>query len=344
MRVLTLTNAYPDDRSIADSLRGVFIKSEVEDLREMNVQIDLVVKNTANLLGYVPFAVKSICRILFGKHDLIHAHFVPNSALIPALLKRKPLLVTFLGSDANKFPWQNRINFLLTRFVIHRSDRIISLSDAMKRLLVQRLGASPSAVHVVHCSGVDTALFKPISKMHARKQTGLTSSRHVVLFVGNLVAEKGIPSILTVARQIPDVQFAFIGPGHLSAPLENCLVLKEKRHEEMPLWMSAADLLVLPSELEGTPNVILEALACGTPVIASNVGGCPEAVRDGETGVIIPEGDTHALADAIRMLLRNKDLRRKMGRAGRLDMIRRYEHMKMVKRLVRVYKAILVDK
>jgi glycosyltransferase involved in cell wall biosynthesis len=337
VRVLSIASFYPG----GESTRGVFIRDEVQGLEKLCVEVDLVAKTTLSPLGYVPFVVESIYKLLFRKYDLIHAFYVPHSALIPAILKKKPLIVTFLGTDANRFPWQSRANFHLTKYVISRADRIVALSGEMKKTLVHRMNVDPVKIHVIHCSGVDTGLFKPVSKWYARNLAKLTTSKHVVLFVGRLCAQKGIPYILSAAQRMPDVLFVFIGRGQLKTNLKNCLMLKEKRHEDLPVWMCAADVLVLPSETEGTPSVILESLACGTPVIASDVGGCPEAVRDGRTGFIVPVGDTDALADRIRYLLDNTELRLDMGKLGREDMHERYEHMEVVGRLRQVFEELL---
>ena len=105
--------------------------------------------------------------------------------------------------------------------------------------------------------------------------------------------------------------------------------------------MCAADVLVLPSETRWTPSVILGSLACGMPVVASDVGGCLEAVRDGRTGFIIPVGDTDALADRIKCLLDDTELRLGMGKLGMEDMLDSYEHMKMVARLRQVFEEFL---
>ena len=339
MRVLSIASFYPG----GESTRGVFIKDEVEGLEKLCVEVDLVAKTTLSPLGYVPFVVESIYKLLFRKYDLIHAHYVPHSALIPAILKRKPLIVTFHGTDANRFPWQSRANFLLTRFVVNRSDKVVAVSEDIKNTLIDRMNVDPLKIQVIHCSGVNTELFKPIPKQHALKLTKLAASKHVVLFVGMLRALKGIPYVLSAAQRMPDVLFVFIGRGQLKTNLKNCLIFEEKRHEDLPVWMCAADVLVLPSESEGTPSVVLEALACGRPVIVSDVGGCPEAVRNGRTGYVIPVGDVDALADRIKYLLDNERVRLDMGKAGREDMLERYDHMKMVKMLRRLYEATVVE-
>lgn len=337
MRVLFITNMYPASQGNA-LVYGIFVKDEVEGLKKIGVQVDLVAKNSFNPLAYIPFVTQSIYKLLFRKYDIIHAHYIPHSALIPAILKTKPLIVTLHGDDVRTYPWKNKVNLLLTRFVVNRSDRIISPSKEMKKMLVDRLNVDPLKIHVLH-HGADTELFKPFSKEYARKLTRLPASKYVVLFVGRLVKEKGIPYVLRVAHRLPGVLFVFIGRGQLKTNLKNCLILREKKHEDLPVWMSAADVLVLPSESEGLPSVIIESLGCGTPVIVSDVGGCPEVVRDGRTGYVIPVGDVDALADRIEYLLDNAEMRLDMGKVGREDMLERYSARVAVKALKQIYET-----
>jgi teichuronic acid biosynthesis glycosyltransferase TuaC len=337
MRVLSIASFYPGVKSN----RGIFIRDEIRGLQTLGVEVRLVAKTSTSPLAYFSFIIHSVFEVLLGKHDLIHAHYVPHSALIPAILKRRPLIVTFHGTDANIFPWQSRLHFMLTQFVVKRCDKIVALSSHIKNTLVDRMNLNPRKIEVIHCSGVDTELFKPMSKRLALKLTKLTAFGGVVLFVAKLRAQKGIPYVLSVAQRMPTVLFVFIGEGQLKTTLRNCMILRETAHENLPIWMNAADILVLPSESEGTPSVILEALACGTPVIASRVGGCPEAVRNGITGFLVPIGDTDALAHRIKYLLANKEERLEMGKRGRKDMLERYEHMKLVKELAQVYAALI---
>jgi glycosyltransferase involved in cell wall biosynthesis len=139
---------------------------------------------------------------------------------------------------------------------------------------------------------------------------------------------------------MPETLFVMVGDGDVKTNLKNCIFIGERRHEEIPLWMSAADILILPSYSEGLPNVVMEALSCGTPAIVTDVGGCPEVVRD-ETGFVVPVGDVEALMDRIKYLLENKDLREKMGKLGRKGMIERYERGKVIGKLKEVYEYLM---
>lgn len=328
---------YPKEGSYS----GIFIKHQVETIEKIGIQVTKAVKTTRNPSGYFPFIFQSIYKLLFCDYDIIHAHYVPHSAFIPAMLKRikkKPLIVTFHGTDARIFPFKNRINRMLTMFVVNRSDKVIARSEEMKEVL-EKLGVLNKKIVVIG-AGVDTNLFRPINKNKAREDLELPVDKHIILYVGRLHEMKGVKLIYECAERMPDVLFIMVGDGAVKSDLENCLFVGEKKHEEIPLWMSAADILVLPSYSEGLPNVVMEALSCSTPAIVTDVGGCSEVVKDGETGFIVPVGDVEALRERMKYLLENEDLREKMGKLGREDMIERYEQEKVIGKLKEVYESL----
>jgi len=337
MRVLLISNMYPKEGSYS----GIFIKHQVETIEKLGIDVIKAVKRTRNPSGYFPFIFQSIYKLLFCDYDIIHAHYVPHSALIPAMLKwikKKPLIVTFHGDDARIFPFKNRINRMLTMFVVNRSDKVIARSEEMKEVL-EKLGVANKKI-VVLGAGVDTNLFHTINKNKAREDLELPKTKYIILFVGRLHKLKGVELIYECARNMPETLFVMVGDGDVKTDLKNCIFVGERRHEEIPLWMSAADILVLPSYSEGLPNVVMEALSCGTPAIVTDVGGCPEVVRDGETGFVVPVGDVEALMDRIKYLIENEDLREKIGKLGRGDMIERYERGEVIGKLKEVYESL----
>ena len=334
MKVLLISNMYPKKGSYS----GIFIKHQVETIEKLGMEVIKAVKTTRNPLGYFPFIFQSIYKILFSDYDIIHAHYVPHSALIPAMLKwikKKPLIVTFHGDDARIFPFKNRINRMLTMFVVNRSDKIIAVSNEMKGIL-ESLGVQSHRIAVIYM-GVATRVFHPIGKNKTRKDLELPVDKYILLYVGRLHEIKGIRHIYECAEHMPNVLFVMVGDGVLRTDVKNCIFVGEKKHEEIPLWMSASDILVLPSYSEGLPTVVMEALSCGTPAIVTDVGGCPEVVRDGETGFVVPVGDVNALMNKVKYLLENEGLRKKMGELGREDMLERYERKKVISKLKDIY-------
>lgn len=133
---------------------------------------------------------------------------------------------------------------------------------------------------------------------------GLDAKRRPVLYVGNLTPVKGPTILARAAALLSEADVIFVGSGTEKINAGRCVGARP--HDELPLWMNACDVLCLPSLNEGLPNVVLEAMACGLPVVASCVGGVPEVVREGVNGLLVPPSDISALADTLRRALATK--------------------------------------
>jgi len=315
---------------------GIFVKRQVEQLEKDGVKIMKVVRTGKTHFAYLPFFSKSVFYLLFRTYDLVHGHYGFHSALFPAVIKRKPLVVTFHGSDALKEPLRHKVYRNLQKFVISRCDNIIAVSNEIKNVLTSNLGADPNEISIISC-GVDTSVFLPLEKMDVRRKLGIAENAKIVLFVGSLSYGKGVDVIFECARRMPDVLFILVGDGSLKTDIGNCKFPGACPHEEMPKWMNAADIFVLPSRSEGTPVVILEALSCGIPVIASRIGGCPDVIKDGQTGYLIPVNHVDMLQRKVRDLLNDDVGRNLMGKQGRKDMIEKFDIKKIAQRIKQIY-------
>jgi teichuronic acid biosynthesis glycosyltransferase TuaC len=170
-----------------------------------------------------------------------------------------------------------------------------------------RLGMSDSRITVLR-NGVDLQLFHPPQDREALRQT-MRLTRKTLLFVGNLVPEKGIDLCIRALALLPETDLIIIGRGPQQKPLEalaselrlssHVKFLGPLNQEQLPDYYGAADALVLASGREGWPNVILESLACGTPVAATHVGGVPEIIAAQEAGIVIAAASPGMLADGI---------------------------------------------
>jgi glycosyltransferase involved in cell wall biosynthesis len=192
------------------------------------------------------------------------------------------------------------------------ADAVIAVSGQLADR-ARALGAAPSRVHIVH-NGVDDRLFNPGCREPARRSLGIEPAEPLILFVGNLVPVKGvdilIDSMASLRRTNIRVRCAIVGDGPLRRRLQDqaarlglaeCMRFVGVRPlEELPAWYRSADLVVLPSRSEGIPNVLLEAAACGTRFIASDVGGIPEIAHP---SALVPAGDAGSLAGRIRAAL-----------------------------------------
>ena len=176
-----------------------------------------------------------------------------------------------------------------------------------------------SVIHVP-CAGVSRQLFAPRDQHEARRRVGLSEISRLVVFAGRLVPIKAVDVLLRAwelllesGQVTPTDRLAIIGDGPLRADLERAAgrgrlrgtvqLVGELSQEEVAHWFSAASALCLPSRNEGTPNVVVEALASGRPVVASNVGGIPELVRDGANGVLVKPLDPNSLAAGLARAL-----------------------------------------
>ena len=170
----------------------------------------------------------------------------------------------------------------------------------------------PAAAPAVIYNGVDLERFAPADRGQARAHLGLEAHRRIVLYVGRLVPGKGLATLIDafagVRRERPDARLVLLGDGPLRRDVETRVAAAglsdavrltgEQPHADVPSWINAADVVVLPSESEGFPNVVREALACGRPVVATPVGDVPSIVGP-ESGALVPVGDAGALAHAL---------------------------------------------
>lgn len=247
--------------------------------------------------------------------DIIDAHYVYPDGFAAVLLGRifrKPVVVTARGSDINVFAGLPIIRRLLF-YTLERVDGVIAVSEALKKRIVG-LGIPENKIAVVP-NGVDPTKFYPIAKTLARENLGLPNDRKLLLSVGGLEPVKGFDHLIRAIRilidefQLTDVLLLIVGDGALHQQLlrmiSACSVDAHVRligavpHEQLRLWYSAADLFCLASRSEGWPNVVVESLACGTPVVATAVGGIPEIISSESVGCLVNSGDRQ-IAEIIR--------------------------------------------
>nr|HEX4312925.1 glycosyltransferase family 4 protein [Kofleriaceae bacterium] len=234
------------------------------------------------------------------------------AAVIAAKLLRVPCVVKLHGSDVNviaKLPGPRA----LTSWALPRAARVVAVSRALGDEVVA-LGVARENVRIV-MNGVDADLFHPRDRAAARRELGLPADAPIALYVGNLKEEKGVLDLAAawpaVARDVPGAQLAMVGGGPMREHVEQRLagapgatLHGPKPLPEVPTWMAACDVLVLPSHVEGTPNVVLEALASGRRVVGSAVGGVPDLLTRPELGALVPANAPDALAAALATALR----------------------------------------
>lgn len=269
-------------------------------------------------LSLIPFVASLRRRFSF---EVIDAHFAyPDgmAATLLARLFRRPVVVTLRGSIVRLAGY--RLHRPQLRWVLRHADRVVSVSDALRRV-AGGIIHDTDRIRVIP-NGVDASVFAPMERAEARRLCGLPAEGPILVTVAGIYKGKGqldvIESLPALARAYPGLLYVMVGSAR---PGESYLRRLEERvrqlglgphvrllvgtrpHTELVRWFSAADVSVLATRSEGWPNVLLESLACGTPVVASDVGGVPEIVRDGRDGILFPATDTAALTEALRRAL-----------------------------------------
>jgi glycosyltransferase involved in cell wall biosynthesis len=246
------------------------------------------------------------------RFDAIDAHFVyPEglAAVLHGLVFRVPVLITLRGMLPLLVRYRLRRPQL--RFALRRAARVIAVSGSLKQDAVAE-GIEPARVRVIE-NGIDPGLFHPVDRVEARRSLGLPEGGPLLVSVGTLAPRKGFHLVMEALASLrPDLRFAIVGGAgaegamepelrDLAARLglgERVIFAGPRDRGELADWYSAADLFVLASAHEGCPNVVLEALACGTPVVATPVGNVPELLDRPQVG-IVAERQVPALAAAI---------------------------------------------
>lgn len=271
-------------------------------------------------LGAVP-AIRELLAEGFD-FDLIDAHYYYPDGVAAALLSRwfgKPLVVTARGSDINliaQYRWPRRMMQWAARRAAASIGVSKALADAMAEWDIGR-----EKLHVMR-NGVDLERFRPLPQDEARARLGL-QGRPLLVSVGNLVPLKGhdltIAAFARVLPEYPEAQLALVGAGAERERLEaqvralglqgSVVFAGSVENAELPDWFSAADLSILSSSREGLPNVLLESMACGAPVVATRVGGTREVVTDAVAGRLVERRDAEHIAAAIKDVLQARPSR-----------------------------------
>jgi glycosyltransferase involved in cell wall biosynthesis len=284
--------------------------------------------------------------------DVIHAHWLfPAGHAAVALASEwgVPSVVTAHGSDVHRYPAENRGVARFTRRTLRRADAVVAVCRALERE-IQELVDGAASVSVIY-NGVDTAQFRVASdRNRSRAAVGLPEAGPGICCVCRLVEEKGVLELLEafgrLASDRPELWLALVGDGPLREKLRSVALERDVSdrvflpggvpHRDVASWMQASDLFALPSHAEGLPVVVLEAMACGLPVVATDVGGTAEAVDD-RVGRLVPPRDVDRLAEALDELLEDPGASRRMGVEGARRVRQRFTWSRSARDLARLY-------
>jgi glycosyltransferase involved in cell wall biosynthesis len=316
--------------------KGLAVFGYAEALRA-----DVAVRRSTYLvapLAIASGAAKMLRLVRRGGFDLIHAHWVvPNGAMaLPACWwSGLPLVVSLHGSDV--FLSEKSAVFRLgARSTFGRAGAVTACSDDLARRS-RALGALQAPATIPYGVSTDEFQLSPDRASRLRERLGLEKNARVVLAVGRLVHKKGFEYLIDAAPRIlaecPKVTIIIAGQGDLKGELEerarglgvfeHVVLAGNVPRDELSAYHSLADVVAVPSvrddagNVDGLPNVLLEGMASGSALVASDVAGIPQAVRDGTEALLVPERDPEALANAVIELLESSERRMSLGTAAR---------------------------
>lgn len=307
---------------------------------------DLVHSHTwyANLAGHIG-------KLLYGIPHVMTAH---------SLEPLRPWKAEQLGGGYALSGWAERT-------AVESADAVIAVSRGMRTdILTCYPAIDPAKVRVVH-NGIDTDLYRPVPGTDVLERLGIDPQRPYVLFVGRITRQKGVPHLLRAAKELdPSAQLVLCAGApdtpqidaefrtlfeELSRAREGVTWIPEMLpREQIVQLLTHARLFVCPSVYEPLGIVNLEAMACGTPVVASAVGGIPEVVADGSTGLLVPYGEKEPaafearLAQALNALVTDPRTATRMGAAGRDRAVKEFGWDAVARRTTRVYEELLESK
>lgn len=223
-----------------------------------------------------------------------------------------PVAAMSIGSDINRIG--DPLTRMLTRTVLREADAVLTVSDDL-RIKAVAMGAPPVRVRTV-LNGCDLETFHPRNRSDARRKLGIDAQAEAVVYIGRVDVRKGLRELVAAAASLhpqrPNLSVYLVGEGPDGETVQSAIeahsagdyirMLPACRFDEVAAWMAAADLVTLPSYMEGCPNAVLEALASGRPVVATNVGGIPELMNDA-CGRLVPPRDVAALARGLAAVL-----------------------------------------
>jgi glycosyltransferase involved in cell wall biosynthesis len=288
--------------------------------------------------------------------DLINSHALFPAGHTGLLLGQRlnlPTVCVLHGRDTFVLPFENKYTRRVSMQIICQTDQLIVVSKALKKA-AEALAKPKHPVHVVY-NGVDTQRFRPDNPEIARKKLALPLNAPLILFIGTGLKHKGLYDLLAVQDLIqqsyPTSKLVVVGANMeqiyasnptLTERAKSWLIAAGVRPSaEIPTWINACDLLVLPSHSEGLGCVLLEAAACERPTVGTRVQGIQEAIQDGVTGVLVDQDKPIDLAKAIIELLDNPERRAQMGQAGRQRIITQFQWTHNAQHTINLYRELL---
>jgi glycosyltransferase involved in cell wall biosynthesis len=323
----------------------------VEEAKRNGIRVIGPVMSGKSDIRVIPRLVRTMRS---GKFDIVHTHMFASNFLgrLAALLAGVSVIVSTVQLIAEREKWWE---ILLDRALQLKTGMMITSSQAVRRSFIER-GIREDKITTIY-NGIDFSRFDGIDRVEARNrirpELGLEDSTFLVGTVARLQRVKGVECLIEAANYIvesvPDARFLIVGDGPQKAELEyriKQLDLSSRfifagTRGDVPAILSALDLFVLPSLSEALGIAVIEALLMRVPVVATNVGGVPEVVKNRETGLLVPPKDPIRLGEAIAYVYSNRDRAIAMARAGERRVRGMFEISRLARKQVELYEMLL---
>lgn len=315
-KVLVISNMYP---SASHPSYGIFVKNQVEALKRAGVHVDIAVNDNPAvgkknvITKYATWAMRAmkLGRKGKGTYSVTHAHYVFPSGMLSLALKklfRIPYVVTAHGGDIERMAKKSERIRNWTAQILTEAHHVIAVGPVLAAQIEQDFGVPKDKISILSM-GVNRNIFKEGNQQAARTELRVAQDKFVFLFVGNVIEQKGIQELLDAyklvkAQTTKEVELIIVGSRRDTRFIESIQSQVDAtvrfedpvKQPQLVKWFQAADVFVLPSHLEGFGLVALEALASGTPVIATQVGGLVSLLGDG-AGKLVPAKNSTALSE-----------------------------------------------
>ena len=328
--------------SLSKPVNDWYKKARVELLSDNGVvENNIFTGNDLSKIRYIKFIGEINKSIKKFSPDIIHSHYATSYGLLGAMTGKHPFILSVWGSDVFDFPKHSFLNRLMLKWIFKKSDLLLSTSLIMKK----EIGKYSSGNVVVTPFGIDTNQFC--------KNKLIRSDVFTIGIIKSLETHYGIDYLINafeiVVRKYPfkKLRLVICGQGTKSDEYKKLVTeLKLNQqvsftgkipYEEVPAMHNTFNLFVCPSLNESFGVSVLEASACEVPVIASNVGGLPEVVADGESGILVKPGNTKEIADAISYFIDNPEMQERFGKAGRRFVIDNFDWSKSLVQINDIY-------